>query len=153
MDIDRQFELLKTTRQNALDATSQLSDDQLNFIPDGFNNNLIWNLGHMLITQQRLIYGLSYNEVKINQDLVNQYRIGTYPSGNTSSEDIQYIRNHIIQSIAVTKKDYLAGEFKSYKEYRTSYNITLNSIEDGIIFNNLHEAMHLGYILSLKKFV
>ena len=153
MDMDRQFELLKTTRQNALDATNRLSDDQLNFIPEGFKNNLIWNLGHMLVTQQLLMYSLSYNEVKINQELVSKYRKGTYPSGKTSIEEVSYIRDHLMHSIATSKMDYLSGGFELYKDYETSYKVSLSSIEDAIIFNNLHEAMHLGYILSLKKFV
>lgn len=153
MDLERQFELLTTTRQNALNTTNELSSEQLNFIPARFNNNLIWNLGHMLVTHQLLWYSLSYNEVKISKHLVSQYRKGTYPSGKTSPDEIQYIRDHLIQSLTVSKQDYLAGAFESYKEYKTSYNVTLNSIEDAVIFNNLHEAMHLGYIMSLKKFI
>ncbi|WP_407635809.1 DinB family protein [Solitalea canadensis] len=30
--------------------------DQLNKVPAGFNNNLIWNIGHEIVAQQALIY-------------------------------------------------------------------------------------------------
>jgi len=33
--------------------------EQLNKIPEGFSNNLIWNIGHIIVTQQVLIYKLS----------------------------------------------------------------------------------------------
>jgi hypothetical protein len=33
--------------------------DQLNTIPEGFNNNLIWNIGHIIVSQQLLVYKLS----------------------------------------------------------------------------------------------
>jgi hypothetical protein len=29
----------------------------------------------------------------------------------------------------------------------------LSSVEDGIIFNNMHEAMHFGFMIALKKMV
>jgi hypothetical protein len=28
-------------------------------IPEGFNNNLIWNIGHIIVSQQLLVYKLS----------------------------------------------------------------------------------------------
>ena len=51
------------------------------------------------------------------------------------------------------EEDYNNGIFKNYSEYTTSVNITLNSIEDGIVFNTYHEGVHLGIILQLLKFV
>jgi len=30
--------------------------EQLNKIPEGFNNNLIWNIAHCVVTQQLLCY-------------------------------------------------------------------------------------------------
>ena len=49
------------------------------------------------------------------------------------------------------EEDYHKGVFKTYNEYTTSYNVTLNNIEKAIMFNNVHEGLHLGYIMALKK--
>lgn len=52
--------LLNATRQNILTLMQGLSADQLNKMSAGFNNNLIWNAGHVLVTQQLLYYKLSH---------------------------------------------------------------------------------------------
>ena len=51
------------------------------------------------------------------------------------------------------EKDYTENKsmFDSYSEYPTSYNYTLRSIEDAINFNNIHEGVHYGYALALRK--
>ena len=51
--------LLKATRSNIAKLVEGLSIEQLNHIPEGFNNNLAWNIGHILVTQELLIYRLS----------------------------------------------------------------------------------------------
>ena len=42
--------------------------------------------------------------------------------------------------------------FKNYNPYKTSVNITLNSVKEGITFNNYHEGIHLGTILQLFSY-
>jgi uncharacterized damage-inducible protein DinB len=48
----REIEIIKLPRQRILDEISHLSVEQLNKVPTGFNNNIIWNLGHMIAAQQ-----------------------------------------------------------------------------------------------------
>ena len=52
----RQFEILKLTRQYLLNDIKDLTVEQLNEVPAGFNNNIIWNVAHMLATQQGICY-------------------------------------------------------------------------------------------------
>jgi len=46
-----------------------------------------------------------------------------------------------------------ANIFKEFRPYRTSYNVELESLDDALWFNNMHEAMHLGYMLAMRKSV
>ena len=151
--MEKHFELLKITRENVLGMTEGLTNEQLNKIPENFSNNIAWNLGHLVATQQLLCYALSGNETKVPADFINKYRKGSKPEGNISDEEIQFIKTQMFELIESTKADLAKGIFKNYKTYTTSFNATLESIEDAISFNNMHESMHLGSIIALKKLV
>ena len=66
------MQLLKTTRTNFLNLLNEFSLEQINQIPQGFSNNLIWNFGHLVVTQQLLCYKLSGNEMYISDEIVNK---------------------------------------------------------------------------------
>ncbi len=147
----KQFEILETTRQNLLSTVKGLTIDQLNEIPKGFNNNLIWNLGHIVVTQQLLCYGLSDVVMKMDNAMIAKYRKGTKPSDFIGEEEFTFIKKRLVETIEEIQKDIETGLLgKDFKIYPTSYGFTLNSLEDAIIFNNIHEAMHLGYMMALK---
>lgn len=147
------FNALKATRQNILKMVDGLSTEQLNKIPEGFNNNLAWHLGHILITQQLLTYKLSGLSPKVSDEWITKYKKGSKPEGLISKEEIDAIKEQLTTSPADTEKDFADGVFQSFNTYPTSYGVTLNSAEDAIIFNNVHEAMHLGNLISMKKLV
>jgi hypothetical protein len=48
-------------------------------------------------------------------------------------------------------RDYQEGIFRHYVPYKTSYGVELNNIDDAIIFNNIHEGLHLGYMMAMVK--
>ena len=52
--MDRTVEMLIAYRKTSLKVLSGLSMVALNTIPPGFNNNLIWNFGHVVVSQQTL---------------------------------------------------------------------------------------------------
>ena len=113
----------------------------------------MWNFGHVIITQQLLVYGLSGLPLKVNQELVEKYRKGSRPHQSATQEEYDHLMGLFEKLPNQAKIDYGTGLFKNYKTYTTSYNITLNSTEEGILFNNMHEALHLGTMLAIKKFL
>ena len=149
----KHFEYLRVTRNNVLKLIENLDLAQLNKIPEGFNNNLAWNLGHIVATQQLLCYGLSSLPMELENDFISSYRKGSKPEGDISQADLDFMKNQMIVLADKVEDDYANGIFKDYKEYATSFNATLSSIEDAILFNNMHETMHLGFMIALKKMV
>ncbi|MGB1041146.1 MAG: DinB family protein [Flavobacteriales bacterium] len=144
---------LTETRKNFLNLVNSLTNDHLNHIPKGFNNNIIWNFGHSIITQQLLCYNLSGNRMYVDKELVHKYRIGTKPEGQVSSDEIEMLKKLGLELPKKMEVDLKTEMFKDYKEYTTSYNVTLTNIEDAIKFNNIHEGLHLGYAMAIKRIV
>lgn len=148
-----QFDMLRKTRELILMVIANLSLEQLHVIPEGFKNNIAWNLTHLLVTQQLLHYGLTGNKFLISDELIANFRKGTSPTYQLSSSELEEIKN-LFESLPNTlEEDYNKGLFTTYKSYPTSTGFVLDSIDTAITFNNFHESLHLGVIMSLKKLV
>ena len=128
--------------------------EQLNKIPQGFKNNIIWNVGHIVVTQQLLAYKLSGLSMMVTDEMVQKYQKGTAPQGSVSQEEVDAIKNLLFNTITKTQEDLDNGLFQNYNEYTVSTaNFTLKNINDAIQFNNFHEGIHIGVILQLRKFL
>jgi len=147
------FEINRQTRKNILYYLDGLNEDSINKIPDGFGNNIAWNLGHILVSQQLLEYGLSNLEVRIPKEWISKYRKGSKPESRVSMEEFEQIKSLFISTIDWAEKDYKAGEFSTFSPYKTSYGFALSKIEDVLSFIYAHDAFHWGVIASLKKVV
>ncbi|MEL7148214.1 MAG: DinB family protein [Bacteroidota bacterium] len=151
--IENTLSILYKTRENIYNLISAYSLEQLIEIPTGFNNNLLWNYGHVLVTQQLLCYKLSGNEILIDEDIVARYRKGTFPDHQDAATELTLFNQLCLEQVKRLEEDLGKGLFVEYKSYQTSFGIELKSIEDALLFNNAHEAMHLGSMLMIKKFV
>lgn len=147
---------LQTTiksRERLVNHIDTLTTDQLNYIPPNFNNNIIWNITHVVAVQQALVYGLSGLPYTIEKDLVRHFGKGTKPEQDMLPKDILKIKTYLLSTIENTQRDLDKGLFKTYNAYTVTLGITLSTAEDAIVFNNYHEGLHLGSIMALRKLV
>ncbi len=144
-----ELETLNNTRRNFSAIVSKLSIKQLNTIPEGFNNNIIWNYGHVVATQQLLCYGLAGKELLLPSSFIDEYRKGTKPTRTYTEEDIKLIKQYSIQMMQQFNVDIQQDIFKEVKEYTTSLPATIKSFKDALTFNIFHEGLHLGYVMSM----
>lgn len=120
-------------------------------IPEGYRNNIWWNMAHTVAIQQILLYRFSGLECRADEQFVDTYKKGTFPSENVTPAEIDTLSSLLIDTSEQAKEDYFSGIFKKYEEYTTSTKVTISSVEDAINFNNFHEGLHLGVILSQLK--
>lgn len=147
------FNVTRVSRQVYDRFFDNYTTEQLNTIPAGFSNNLIWNIGHIVVSQQMLMYLASGNTPIVSMELIDRYKRGTRPEGDATAEEIAEIRSLLFTLVDKSEEDYNAGMFTTYAERKTELGFTLTSIEDAIEFNNYHEATHLGIMMSIRKFV
>lgn len=144
---------LKKSRILTLKVIEGLTIEQLNKIPTGHNNNIIWNIAHLVVTQQLLCYKLSGLECKVSKEIIAEFQKGSAPSYTVSEEEIKAIKKQFLELPEILEIDLEKDIFKNYIDYTTSVDVTLKNIEDAVIFNLFHEGIHLGIILQLKKLV
>ena len=148
-----QFDILRKVRELVIKAIDGLTLEQLHVIPEGFKNNIAWNVAHLVVTQQLLHYRLSGKACLISDELIDANRKGTAPTSTFSQQEFDEILELLKVLPNKMEEDYNAGIFTHYKEYPTSTGFVLDSIDTAIAFNNMHESLHLGVIMSLKKLV
>ncbi|MCB0510785.1 MAG: DinB family protein [Chitinophagales bacterium] len=149
--MEASFEIHASTRALLLKSVQDLSLDQVNYMPKNFKNTIAWNCAHIVVTQQILSYKLSSNKLLVEASFVEKFKKGTVVEQAVEQEEWLEICQLLASTHLELKKDYEAKLFKQFEEYPTSYGYVLRNIEEAIQFNNVHEALHLGYIMSMKK--
>ena len=147
------FKITRTSREIYAKWLDGYSLEQLNKIPQGFSNNLIWNIGHIVVSQQLLVYAGSGLPMMVSDEIVAKYRRGSKPEGNVTQGEVEEIKNLLFATIEKTEDDYKNDVFISYNERTSELGFKLTSTEDAIVFNNYHEAIHLGIMMQLRKFI
>ena len=148
-----QFEVLKKSRSLVLKFIEGLTMKQLSEIPKGFNNNIAWNVAHLVVTQQLLHYKLSGLQCLVSDELIEGYRKGTKPEHPFTEDEFEEVKELLIALPDTLKEDYDVGIFKEFTQYETNSGFILSSFEHAIAFNNLHEGTHLGTIKAMRKLV
>ncbi|UAB76582.1 DinB family protein [Mesoflavibacter sp. SCSIO 43206] len=149
--MDFTFDTTLKSRKFLKDLLENLTLEQLNKVPEGFNNNIIWNVAHTIVTQQLLVYNLSAIPMIISDELVEMYRKGTKVERDVTQAEVDLIKGLLFSTIEKTKEDYENRIFQTYHEYTVTTKSTLTNVDEAIAFNNFHEGIHLGYILALKR--
>jgi hypothetical protein len=145
------IESLKGTRAFALRLIDGLSDEALNSIPEGFSNNIIWNLAHLVAVEQGILYKRSAAEPQLPDSFISKYTRGTSPEGNLSAADIAEIKSLLTSTLRQLEADFGNGVFANYNAWTTPYGVELRNIDEALQFLLFHEGMHCGYIMALKR--
>jgi len=140
-------EKLSLAYQNMLKG---FSTEQLNKIPEGYKNNLIWNIAHTIATQQILVYKQSQLNPIIPNEFILQFQKDTKPEKDLSAQEIEDIGELLVHVEQTTKKDLQDGIFRRYATYTTGVGLKLTSVEAAAEFSNFHCGVHLGIMMRMK---
>lgn len=147
------FDAIKQIRSNIWESVKNLSMKQLHQTPSGMSNNIAWNLGHIVVSQQILCYRLANIPLLTPDSFLELYAKNTSPKNWDKTVNVQEIQEYFISTADALKKDYAAKLFHNFAEYKTSSGLVLKNIDDALIYNYGHENLHYGNIMILKKLV
>lgn len=151
--MDTTFEITHNSRKILLSFLEKYTLEQLNTVPQGFSNNLIWNIAHIVVVQQMLVYNLSGLPMMVSGEMVNKYKRGTKPEQEVTQEEVDEIKTLLFSTIEKTKEDFANDIFKNYTEFTNMTGFTLKNAKAAMEFNNYHEATHTGIMMQIRKFL
>ena len=151
--METEFKITRKSRELYANLLENYSLEQLNKIPDGWNNNLMWHIGHIMVSQQVLVYRGSGLPLNVSEEFVTMYGRGTKPERDVTQQEVDEMKSLLFSTIQKTEEDYRNGIFTTYNQRKSEMGYDLSTTEDGIAFNNNHEGIHMGMVIRLKKLV
>ncbi|HEY1095752.1 MAG TPA: DinB family protein [Alphaproteobacteria bacterium] len=152
---DKTIAMINYTRQQMLSTLDGLTPEQINKTPQGFNNNLIWNLAHCVGVLQKYIYRKGAElPVGIDEAIITEYDGGTFPKNFVNQDEIDNIKKLAFSTLETLSKDIANGNFKNFNIPEVTANkISLETIDDGLAFMLYHEGTHLGTMKAIRTAV
>jgi hypothetical protein len=147
------FDINLSSRNVLLQFLENHSLEELNTIPEGFSNNLIWNIIHIIVVQQLLVYNLSSLPMMVSDNMIAKFRRGTKPEHSVSQAEVDEIKVLLFSTLEKARKDFADDIFKNYSEFTTMSGYTITNAKSAMEFNNYHEAVHTGIMMQLRKFI
>lgn len=147
---------LRKFRSHWLQEIASLSTEQLQQIPAGFNNNILWNLGHLLASMQLLFYKRAGLPLTVDERFITPFLPGAVPDFTWTAEETDTIKKLSLSSIDAMQKDYREKDFSHYiqsENIERVYGIKLGTIDDALDFLLFHEGYHGGRIITIKKLI
>ncbi|EQB37125.1 hypothetical protein M948_09590 [Virgibacillus sp. CM-4] len=122
--------------------------DDAEAIPENFNNNIRWNLGHIYLDQFLWIEALTKEQSETTTLVNSWFGFGTSPSDfTTDTPTFEPLISLLENQPAILKKIYgqrLRVEFPPI-------DMGVKTIEQVLIRTIFHEGMHLQAIMDIKK--
>ncbi len=146
---EKVFDISRVTRENFSRLVNSLSEEQLNRIPAGFANNIAWNFGHIIAGQQTIFYMKAGLAPRMPEAFMSRYRKGTRPVETITAEEIKQL--HAYLPLDCFREELASGKFESYESFTTEYGAHIDNIYDAIPYVAVHDALHYGYALAIKK--
>ncbi|HJA41309.1 MAG TPA: DinB family protein [Firmicutes bacterium] len=147
------FELTSSMFLAVVNDLENLTDDQLTKIPEGFNNNILWHVGHVLVSNEFFMFGYPQTDTGLPQSYVSWFNTQTSPADwgedklPTISELYKALQTQL-EKICNIDDTFL--EQKLPFEFPVPGIVTYHDLYALMIY---HEADHLGQIKAMKKMV
>jgi len=147
------FDITLSSRNILHKFLTNYSLEQLNKVPEGYNNNLIWNIAHIVVVQQMLVYHLSGLPMLVSKEMVEKYKRDTKPEAPVTEEEVTQIKGLLYTTLEQTQKDFSEGIFKNYNAFTTMTGFNIRNVQEAMEFNNYHEGVHTGIMMRIAKFL
>ena len=149
--MNKQIEILRNTRKYLLGFIVDLSVEELNEIPKGFNNNIIWNLIHLISTQQNICYARAGLPICIDEKYFKPYAPDTKPGPYIDAAEMDTLKMLFLTVIDRLETDLKKDAFSRYTPWTNRYSVQISTIDEVLGFLPYHEGLHLGYVMALKR--
>lgn len=147
------FKQLRFVRGNTIKHVTGMSEEETRTVPRGFNNNILWNLGHILLVHEKFSFALTNEKMELPKHLAELFSPGTKPENwgtqVPSLDEIFLLLSKQIDRIEQTLEHRLEEDLE--KPFVTSAGLELSTVKECLSFCLYHEGMHFATIKAIKQ--
>ncbi|MEK3990476.1 DinB family protein [Robertmurraya sp. FSL R5-0851] len=141
---------LESYRSELLGVLKGISEEQAEIIPDGFKNNIRWNVGHIYLDQYLWIQAVTNEKTGVPEQFQSWFGYGSSPdSFEKDTPSFQELKQLLSEQPVKIKEMY--GE--RLEEEFPPTEMGMHTIEQVLIRTIFHEGLHMQAILDIKKFL
>ncbi|MFC0189541.1 DinB family protein [Fictibacillus aquaticus] len=138
------------TRRFFLRNVDGLDEGILDVQPEGFNNTIRWQIGHVLTVTEQFMMGFPKKSSYLPEKYLDLFGKGTRPSEWSGevpslSELVEHLKNQVDRLQQIPSE--------AYNQVLTKPFLGLETFGELANMAAFHEANHLGQIQSMKKIV
>lgn len=74
------FDHMETVRSITEKSIQRIPEEMADVIPEGFNNSIRWNFGHIAYVQEKLVFGISGEKMNVPMNYERLFGAGTKPA-------------------------------------------------------------------------
>ncbi len=148
--ISKQYEMI---RGFTLTMINHFNEEIINIVPEGHNNNIVWNVGHILVAQDYLLYGREMAAEIVKPGYVEMFNQGTKPADwNGEVPSLATLATELKEQMSRIEKDFgHRWDEPLPKPFVLRPGTEMSTYGEVMMFTLYHEGWHVGYIQSLKR--
>lgn len=148
------FHQIAFVRNQTVRAVQGLTEDALDRVPEGFNNNIRWNLGHIYQSQERFAFQFAGEPTELPDAFPRLFARGTKPADWNEEPPSGDMLLAMMARQPERIRQTLAGRLheKAKEPFTTSTGLTLDTVGAFLTYTLYHEGMHYQAIALLKRF-
>lgn len=149
------FKQIQFVRENTIRSVANMKEEEILLIPQGFHNNIKWNLGHIYFVLERFAFGLTGEKMNMPESYIKLFGPGSKPTDwdeqvPSFQELITFLQDQP-NRIEQVLEHRLTEELK--KPFTTSSGMTFSTVEEALSFVLFHEGMHFDAIKTIKRLI
>ena len=145
------FEQLDFVRRQTLSVVREVPEKVSEIIPDGVNNHIKWNAGHIYFVLERFSFSVNQEPTEVPEHYDSLFRPGSKPREITSAwPSMNELVDRLEGQVSRIEKLYESRLQETVKSpYTTSKGLKLTTVEEFLSFCLYHEGMHFDKIKTI----
>lgn len=144
--------MIDSIRQKAIALIKETPPEVLNQIPAGFNNNMIWNFGHLVVSGYSLVFKVTQVDPGFIIPFQEAYKKGSKPAAPATQQEIEELIGLSNTFTRAVKEALDANRFQEISTYTTdTFGVPVTTIEEMLITVAAHDTLHWQLMRDYKR--